>query len=105
MTNRWRSPPLSVDEPATGERVEIEAVEHRRRHRPVVLGLRAEVPDVRRPAEEDVLESGHVVGHQWLLWHVGDERGPTRPGPQGERGSVDRDLPVVSHDADDRPQQ
>ena len=92
-------------EAAVGERGELQALEHVRRHRLVVTALRAEVADVRRPAEQHVLEPGHVVGDDRRLRDVGDELGPPTARAQRQRRAVDDDVTGALGDADDRPQQ
>jgi hypothetical protein len=62
-------------EPAAAELGEVEAFEHVVHHRSVMPRLRREIPDVRRAPEQDVLEAGHVLGHQRDLRDVSDERG------------------------------
>ena len=54
---------------------------------------RAEVADVRRPPEQDVIRHLHVGGQHGLLRHEGDD--PGEPSPAQAR----RRLPVELHDA------
>ena len=65
-----------------------------------------EVADVRRPAEQHVLDAGHVVGDQRLLRHVGDELRPPAARARRQRARRRRATsPRALDEADDGPQQ
>src|SRR5439155_26261003 len=78
-------------QPALGERGEVERAERVPRRLQVGPALVAEVGDVRRPAEEDVLADRHLRRGKGELR---DERDATRelpPGQSAERQGADLD--------------
>ena len=86
-------------ERAPGHRGQVHPVEQPGADLPVGLRLGAQVADVRGPAQQHVVQGGHVRGQLRELGDVRDETGQGAPAHPGGRLPADGYRPLMPHES------
>ncbi len=86
-------------ERAAGHRAELHPVQQPGADVPVGLRLGAQVADVRGPAQQHVVQGGHVRGQFGHLGYVRDEPGQRTPAHPGGRLPADGYRPLMPHES------